>query len=365
MKTKLLLLVFSIHLLSTRLYCQDASTNTTSMPFLLINNDAKSGGMGDIGVATSSDAFSIFHNPAKIAFNKYKTTASVSYTPWMRNLTNDIFLGGGTFINRLDEKSAWGIDIKYFSLGKIKLSTDTGASNGSENLNNFSATGVYSLKLNEKFSMGIGLKYINSNYKIKSVNTNINVVNTFAVDISGYYQSDEENFGNFNGRYRLGFNIANIGPKVEYTHGFENFIPTNFKFGGGFDFIFDNSNILGINTEFTKLLVPSDPSSKQNWIEGMFSSFSDRSFSEELQETTWALSAEYSYNNKISLRIGYFHESITKGNRQFFTTGAGFRTNNFNIDLSYLINSSQINNPLENTLRFSLSFDLGEIFEDY
>lgn len=335
------------------------------MPFLLISSDARAGAMGDVGVATSSDASSLFHNPSKIAFNKYQMSFSLNYTPWMRNLTDDIFIGGGSLINRISEVAAWGVDIKYFSLGQIQLSTDVAVDNGTENPNEFAITGVYSMKLSEKFSMGIGLKYINSNYKIRSANTNLNAVNSFAVDISGYYQSEEENFGVFNGRYRLGFNIANIGPKVEYTPGYKNFIPTNAKIGGGFDFIIDNSNMFGVNLEFTKLLVPSNPNSDKNWVQGMFSSFSDRPFNEELQETTWALGLEYLYNNKFSLRTGYFHESEAKGNRQFFTAGAGFRVRDFNIDLSYLINSSKVNNPLENTLRFSLSFDLGEIFEDY
>ncbi|WP_271406766.1 type IX secretion system outer membrane channel protein PorV [Tenacibaculum soleae] len=337
---------------------------TTATPFLLVSSDARAGGMGDVGVATSADAFSIFHNPAKTVFNQNKISIGLNYTPWLRNLTDDIFVGNVSYVNRFKEKAAWGVDVKYFSLGQVDLTDTDGTSTGTQNPSEFAITGIYSMKLSEKFSMGIGLKYINSNIDVND--SSIKAVNSFAVDVSGYYQSDEENYGNFNGRYRLGFNIANIGPKVEYTPGEENFIPTNAKIGGGFDFILDSNNIIGLNLEFTKLLVPSSgAASSRSWFEGMFTSLGDRSFSEELKETTWALGAEYLYDNAFALRAGYFHESEEKGLRQFLTLGAGFTTQALNLDLSYLINTSAINNPLENTLRFSLSFDLGEIYEDY
>lgn len=366
MKKLSIVLFFVCFTLQNKVQAQnETSINTTAMPFLLITPDARAGGMGDIGVATSSDAFAIFHNPAKTAFNQNRISLGVNYTPWLRNLTDDIFVGGGSYVNRYSEKSAWGIDLKYFSLGEVALYDLGGVSNGTEKPNELAITGIYSLKLSETFSMGIGLKYVHSNYKIRSNDSSIEAVNSFAVDVSGYYQSKEANYGSFNGRYRLGFNIANIGPKVEYTPGVPNFIPTNAKIGGGFDFIFDDMNIFGLNLEFTKLLVPSNPNSDRGWFEGMFTSLGDRSFEEELQETTWALGAEYLYNNSFALRTGYFHESPKKGQRQYFTLGAGFTTKAFNIDLSYLINTSEVNNPLENTLRFSLSFDLGELYEIY
>ncbi|MBE7629123.1 type IX secretion system outer membrane channel protein PorV [Tenacibaculum piscium] len=340
---------------------------TTATPFLLISSDARAGGMGDVGVATSADAFSIFHNPAKTAFNKNKISIGLNYTPWLRELTNDVFVGNFSYVNRFKETAAWGVDVKYFSLGEIPLNeinngkiVDLGYKNPSE----FAISGIYSMKLSEKFSMGIGLKYINSN--LDSSNSDIDAVNSFGVDVSGYYQSTERNYGNFNGRYRLGFNIANIGPKVEYTPGQEHFIPTNAKLGGGFDFILNSNNIVGLNLEFTKLLVPSSSGvSTRGWFEGMFTSLGDRDFSEELQETTWALGAEYLYKNSFALRGGYFHENKEKGQRQFLSLGTGFTAKAFTLDLSYLINTSEINNPLESTLRFSLSFDLGEIYDDY
>jgi hypothetical protein len=220
--------------------------------------------------------------------------------------------------------------------------------------------------------MGVGLKYIRSNLAFTGTQgSSLQPINSFAVDISGYYQSLEENYGDFNGRYRLGFNFANVGPKVSYSPGEEDFIPTNLKIGGGFDFILDDYNTISTNVEFTKLLVPTpqpDGSEQdQGWVEGIFSSFGDApgGFSEELKEFTYAFGAEYLYNNAFALRGGYFHESQDKGNRQYFTIGGGFKTNAMNIDLSYLVNSSDVNNPLENSLRFSLSFDLGEVFDDY
>jgi hypothetical protein len=345
---------------------------TTATPFLLIVPDARAGGMGDMGVATSADAFSLFHNAAKMTFSNRQIKTGITYSPWLRNLTDDIFIGSASYMNRYSENAAWGADFKYFSLGQIDLTDSNGIPNGTINPNELAVTGSYALKLSETFSMGVGLKYIRSNLAFTGTQgSSLQPINSFAVDISGYYQSLEENYGDFNGRYRLGFNFANVGPKVSYTPGEEDFIPTNLKIGGGFDFILDDYNTISTNVEFTKLLVPTpqpDGSEQdQGWVEGIFSSFGDApgGFSEELKEFTYAFGAEYLYNNAFALRGGYFHESQDKGNRQYFTIGGGFKTNAMNIDLSYLVNSSDVNNPLENSLRFSLSFDLGEVFDDY
>ena len=345
---------------------------TTATPFLLIVPDARAGGMGDMGVATSADAFSLFHNAAKMTFSNRQIKTGITYSPWLRNLTDDIFIGSASYMNRYSENAAWGADFKYFSLGQIDLTDSNGTPNGTINPNELAVTGSYALKLSETFSMGVGLKYIRSNLAFTGTQgSSLQPINSFAVDISGYYQSLEENNGDFNGRYRLGFNFANVGPKVSYSPGEEDFIPTNLKIGGGFDFILDDYNTISTNVEFTKLLVPTpqpDGSEQdQGWVEGIFSSFGDApgGFSEELKEFTYAFGAEYLYNNAFALRGGYFHESQDKGNRQYFTIGGGFKTNAMNIDLSYLVNSSDVNNPLENSLRFSLSFDLGEVFDDY
>lgn len=358
-------------LVSIKINAQDRAI-TTAAPFMLIVPDARAGGMGDMGVATSADAWSLFHNPAKMTFSDRQVKTGITYSPWLRNLTDDIFVGSASYINRFSENAAWGADFKYFSLGEIQLTDNSGASLGSINPNEFVFTGSYALKLSETFSMGVSLKYLRSNLAFNNTQGNaLQAINSFAVDVSGYYQSYEENYGNFNGRYRIGFNIANIGPKVSYTPGDEDFIPTNLKFGGGFDFILDDYNIISTNVEFTKLLVPTpqpDGSDEdKGWIQGIFGSFGDApdGFSEELSEFTYALGLEYLYNQAFAIRAGYFHESPDKGNRQYFTLGGGFKTNALNIDLSYLINSSDVNNPLENSLRFSLSFDLGEIFDNY
>lgn len=344
---------------------------TTATPFLLIIPDARSGAMGDIGVATSADAFSLFHNPAKMAFSNRQVRAGITYSPWLRNLTDDIFTGSVSYMNRFSENAAWGADFKYFSLGQIDLTDSGGNSTGVINPNEFVFTGSYALKLSETFSMGVSLKYLRSNLAFTGTTSTLQPINSFGVDVSGYYQSEEENYGTFNGRYRFGFNVANIGPKVSYVPGEEDFIPTNLKIGGGFDFILDDYNTISTTIEFTKLLVPSpqtDGSDEDvSWVSGIFSSFGDAEdgFSEELQEFTYAFGTEYLYNNAFALRAGYFHENENKGNRQFFTMGAGFKTNALNVDLSYLANASDVNNPLENSLRFSVSFDLGEIYDDY
>lgn len=344
---------------------------TTATPFLLIVPDARAGAMGDVGVSTSADANSLFHNPSKIAFSSREVMIAFNYVPWLRNLVDDIFTGGFSYIKRFSENAAWGAELRYFSLGEVQLTDNSGTDTGIINPNEFSLAGTYALKLSETFSMGVSGRYFRSNLAFTGTNSTLQPINSFAVDVSGYYQSLEENYGTFNGRYRIGFNITNIGPKVSYAPGEEDFIPTNLKFGGGFDFILDDYNIISINTEFTKLLVPTpqpnNSEQDQGFISGIFGSFGDApgGFSEELKEVTYALGAEYMYNNAFALRAGYFHESPDKGDRQFFTLGAGFKTNALNIDLSYLMNSSDINNPLENSLRFSLSFDLGEIYNDY
>jgi len=349
---------------------------TTAAPFLLIAPDARAGGMGDIGVATSPDANSQHWNASKYAFIKSQFSLGIIYTPWLRELTNDVFLGGFTFANRIDERSAWAASLKYFNLGQIDLTDINGAPEGTEKLNEFSVDGSYSIKLSETYSMGVTLRYIRSDLGIESANSTINPVNSFAVDISGYFQSDENNYGDFNGVWRGGYNVSNIGPKVSYSDdGQDNFIPTNLKLGGGFDFILDNYNKVSLNLEFNKLLVPTPSVSDDgeppyiqddvSFFSGIFKSFNDapNGFSEELKEFTWALGAEYMYDNSFAIRAGYFNESDLKGARKYFTIGSGFNFKSSKLDISYLFNASDINNPLENTLRFSLSFDFGDIFE--
>ena len=360
----------------------DPNPISTVAPFLLIAPDARSGGMADMGVSTSADANSQHWNPAKYAFLESQFTLAVNYTPWLRNLTDDVFLGSIVYANRLDEKSAWATSLTFFSLGSIEL-RQTGDPDEQvivENPSELAIDGSYSLRLSESFSMAVGLRYIRSDFAIRVANSDLQTVNTFSVDIAGFYQSLEQNYGTFNGRWRGGFNISNVGPKVSLSDGGqENFIPTNLRIGGGFDFILDEYNTISANLEFNKLLVPTPPLRDTNgniiegqddnvgFLKGIFQSFGDApgGMSEELKEFTWALGAEYLYDDAFALRAGYFNESDFKGGRQFFTMGAGFKFRSSRIDMSYLFNASDINNPLENTLRFSLTFDFGDFFEEY
>ncbi|MCK0130880.1 type IX secretion system outer membrane channel protein PorV [Flavobacteriaceae bacterium F08102] len=377
MKKPLILLLALVCFIKTNAQ-ENPNPITTAAPFLLIAPDARSGGMGDIGVATAPDANSQHFNPAKFAFAEYQYSIGVNYTPWLRNLTNDVFVSSVGFANRIDDRSAWATSLKFFSLGTIDLTDNSANPIGTENPNELSIDGSYSLKLNETFAMAVAVRYIRSDFALRVENSDLKTVNTFAVDIAGYYESEEKNYGNFNGLWRGGFNLSNIGPKVTLTEGgSESFIPTNMKLGGGFDFILDNFNRVSANIEVNKLLVPTPPLRDQStgeiiegkdnnvgFLGGMFQSFGDapNGFSEELKEFTWALGAEYSYDNTVAFRAGYFNESDLKGARKYFTLGAGAKFRSLNLDVSYLINSSDVNNPLENTLRFSLTFNFGDVF---
>lgn len=378
-KIILIITIFALGLFKG--YAQDENNPiTTAASFLLVAPDARSGSMGDIGVATSPDAGSQYFNPAKNIFSDSQFKAGINYTPWLRNLTNDVFISYLSFSNRINEGSAWGASLKYFSLGVIDLTDGNGDGAGTENPNELALDISYGLKLSPEYSMAVSLRYIRSDYALRVDNSVINTVNTYAVDVSGYYQTAEKNYGDFNGIWRGGFNISNIGPKVTLTDGGqENFIPTNLKLGGGFEFILDDFNSITANIEFNKLLVPSPPirdnqtgeildgkDDDVGFLAGIFQSFGDSPGSgNELKEFTWALGAEYMYDKTFGLRAGYFNESDYSGGRKYFTLGAGFKFNAVNLDLSYLINSTDINNPLENTLRFSLTFNFGDSFEGF
>ena len=363
------------------------------VPFLLVAADARAAGMADNGVATSADVFSQQWNPAKYAFATDAQGFSISYTPYLTDLVNDISLGQFTYYNKLNERSAFAASIRYFGLGKIEL-RQTGDPN--ENFitvspNEFAIDGSYSLKLSEKFSMAIAGRFINSNLKVASGNNDASSASSFAVDVAGFYQSEEIAYNEFNGRWRAGFNIQNLGPKISYDNDNlnNNFLPANLKIGTGFDFILDDYNKVSLNVEFNKLLVPTPQTvtdlnddgvidSKDyaiantnyrtiGWTSGVFKSFGDApdGFSEELKEVTYAVGAEYLYQDSFAMRLGYFHESPLKGARQFLSLGAGFKYNVVKVDVSYLFSASKVKNPLENTLRFSLTFNFGDKYDEY
>ena len=385
MKKLSLFTVIALLLFSGKTIAQEEQDRviTTAVPFLMIAADARAAGMGDQGVATPADAFSQQWNPAKYVFAESQQGFGVTYTPYLSELVNDIFLGNITYYNRISERSAFGASFKYFSMGNIE------ARDTPEDLplilspNEFTLDLSYSLRLSERFSMAVAGRYLRSDLKLAPVDPDATAASTFGVDVTAFYQSDRIDYTNFDGRWRAGAAISNIGPKIKYDEGGqENFIPTNLKLGGGFDFILDNSNRIGTYIEFNKLLVPTpqdfdldgDIDAEDNLeynsigaIEGIFKSFGDApdGFSEELKEVTYAIGAEYVYDDIFSLRTGYFHESPEKGSREFISFGAGFKYTVVNIDISYLFSTSEVVSPLEGTLRFGLTFNFGSTYNEY
>jgi len=366
---------------------------TTGVPFLLVAADARSAGMGDNGVASSADAFSQQWNPAKYAFAIDQTGFSISYTPYLTDLVNDISLGQLNYYNRINERSAFAGSLRYFSLGEIELRADAGPDFTTVKPSEFAFDGSYSLKLSEKFALAVAGRFISSNLALTTNGQSAQAANSFAFDFAGFFQSEEVAYNDFNGRWRAGFNFQNMGPKISYdlsqSNNGANFLPANLKIGSGFDFILDDYNKVSVNLELNKLLVPtpqpvvdlngdgvinSQDSTINNenynsigWFSGITQSFSDASggFSEELKEVTYSLGTEYLYQDSFSLRAGYFHENKDKGARQFFSLGAGFKYTAIKVDVSYLFSMSKIKNPLENTLRFSLTFNFGEQYDEY
>ena len=380
-------LLFSFVLVANQTFSQDRVI-TTAVPFLLIASDARAGGMGEQGVATSPDVYSQQWNPSKYAFSTYKIGVGASYTPYLSELVNDIALMNLSFYNKFNERSAWGASIRYFSLGDIEFITTEQAQIAGyvpliERPNELTIDVSYSLKLNETFAMAVAGRYLRSDLKIPDENIDASAASSFAVDVAGYYQSQEMAIGDINGRLRGGFNISNIGPKIKYEEGgVESFLPTNLRLGAGYDFIFDAYNRLAASAEFNKLLVPtpqdfdndgdidSEDAEEYNdigFFSGMFKSFGDApdGFGEEMKEFTWSLGLEYWYQDAFALRAGYFNESEDKGFRKFFTLGAGFKFKAASIDLSYLFSASKVRNPLENTLRFSLTFNFGDSYAEF
>lgn len=365
---------------------------TTGVPFLLIAADARAAGLGDQGVATSTDNYSQQWNPAKYAFALDKQGFSISYTPYLTQLVNDISLGQINYYNRFNERSAFGVSLRYFGLGEIELRQNFDDPANVVKPNELAFDASYSLKLSETFSMAVAGRYIRSNLKIADANTDARPASSFAVDVAGYFQSEEIAFNEFNGRYRLGFNFQNLGPKISYDNDQNdvnsNFLPANMRLGGAFDFVLDEYNKVTASVEFAKLLVPTpqDPDlnadgiitaderaqnnndyRKISWVSGIFSSFGDApdGFGEELKEFTYSVGAEYLYQDSFAFRVGYFNESPIKGARKFFSLGAGFKYNVVKVDVSYLFSASKVRNPLENTLRFSLSFNFGDKYDEY
>lgn len=352
----------------------------TGVPFVLITSDARAAGMGDVGVSTTPDAYSQQWNPAKYPFSEVEKGIGISYTPYLSKLVNDIFLGNLTYYKKIGERGAWGMSLKYFSLGDIQFNeviSGTIVSQGVERPNELTLDLSYSLKLSEQFAMSVAGRYIRSDLKLSS-DGDAASANTLGVDIAGFYQSKTRKVGKNDMRFRSGFNLSNIGPRLVYDIGGQkNFLPTNLKVGTSADWIFDSDSSMSLNLEFNKLLVPSPVATINdqgtsvyaqpdvNFLRGIFESFNDAEdgFSEELKEITWAAGLEYKFQNVLALRTGYFNESKEKGARRYITFGAGLLINQMQVDISYLFSTSSVRSPLENTLRFSLSFDLANGIE--
>ncbi len=362
------------------------NTITTAVPFLLIGPDSRAGGLGDGGCASSPDANSIHWNASKLAFAEKKMGLSVSYTPWLRALVPDINLAYLSGYYKAKKDQVFAGSLRYFSLGDITFTDNTGNTIGQFRPNEFALDFAYSRKLAEKFSGGMAARYIFSN-----LTSGINVAGTatkpgqaFAVDLSGFYHDKEIELGDKKASVSAGFNFSNIGNKMAYSNsGEKDFIPINMRIGGALNMELDKYNTFSFIVDVSKLLVPTppvyevdasgnpviDPGTGKPKIAdgkdpdrgvaaGMFGSFSDapNGFSEELKEFNPSIGMEYWYDNLFAFRVGFFHEDKTKGNREYFTVGAGLRYNVFALDMAYLI-PTHVRNPLANTLRFTLMFD--------
>lgn len=371
--SRFILLIFLFFTISTT-RSQERRVITTAVPFLMISADARASGLGEQGVATSPDAFSQHWNPSKYAFLENRSAVGVSYTPYLSKLVSDVFLANLNYYKVINDRSSWSTSFKYFSLGDIDILENPQDVPYLENPNEFTLDASYTLKLNQNFSMGVTGRFLMSDVKLQNISSDSSSASSFAVDISGFYQSDEKAYEKFNGIWRFGFNISNLGPRMSYDElGKKYFIPTNFKIGSAFDFIFDSANKLSLNLELNKLLVPtpSVPILNSNnqiigyeqadvsFLSGVFKSFGDapEGFSEEMKEITLSLGLEYIYNDLFALRMGYFGENEIKGARKYFTFGTGFNLNEIDLDLSYLLSTSEVISPLENTLRFSFTYN--------
>ena len=361
--------------ISIAAYSQSDYTVLTGAPFLRISPDARAGGMGDQGVATSTDAFSQFWNAAKYPFAKNTSGVGVNYTPYMSKLTNDVFLLYGSFYTFLgdDERSTLSASIYYFNMGEVNLSQYVGgvvSDMGTTKPNEFSLDVAYGLKLTDNYSMAVTGRFIRSDLggSFNSDNT-LKPANTFAVDVSGYFRSPKhQSIGDYEGRVNAGWAVQNLGPRLDYT-GDENsrsYLPTMARLGVGYDLFIDDLNRFSISGEASKLLVPGpevsdyDANGKPIYtipnvgvMEGIGKSFGNK------KSIMLSGAAEYSYDDAFAIRAGYFTESPEQGARQYATVGVGLKYQSFGLDLSYLINMSKVNSALDNTLRFGLTWNIG------
>jgi hypothetical protein len=352
---------------------------TTAVPFLTIAPDARHSAMGDAGVATSPDANSIHWNAAKLAFAENDFAGSLSYSPWLRNLgVNDIFIAYLSGYKKLRKEDAIGVSLRYFNLGNIQFTNIENQVIYDFNPNEFALDAAYSRQLSENLSIGATLRYIHSNlagnYTNATDGAQARPANTASIDLTAYWNK-EISLGGAPAQLSFGGGIFNLGPKVSYTdNNRQDFIPITLRLGGGLTYELDQYNKISLFIDANKLMVPSpdttfDTKNDKPLFAGMFGSFTDAKggAKEEWREIMWSFGTEYWYDNLFAVRAGYFHESMYKGARQYFTAGVGIRYQKFGLDFSYLVPTSGRNHPLAETVRFSLMFSIdkkAEVEED-
>lgn len=347
---------------------------STGVPLLLIAPDSRAGAMGDVGAASKPDANSIHWNAAKLSFMEKQAGLTFTYSPWLREIVADIKLMYLSGYYRLDERNTLGASLTYFSLGSIDFFSEDGQATGTYKPNEFAFDIAYSMKLSENLSMSLTGRYIRSDLtQGQNVGTTqTHAANAGAADLGLYYQNTIDLA--MPTQYAFGVQISNLGSKISYSDNMESsFLPANLRIGGRYSMDFDQFNNLSIMADFNKLLVPTPPVYDEEGnifagkdpnvgvLQGAIQSFYDapNGFKEELQEISVSLGLEYWYNKILAVRAGYFYEAQNKGARKYLTLGAGLRYNVMGLDISYLISTSSLNNnPLKNTLRVSLSFDL-------
>ncbi len=351
------------------------NTIFTAVPFLRINPDARSGGMGDVGIGLSPDANSLHFNASKLAFTEQNLSIAANYTPWLRNLgLNDVYLAYLTGHKKLDEFQTIGLGLRYFSLGSIQYTGLQGEARGTGRPNELEFAAAYARKLSDQFAVGITGKFIYSNLA-SGQEVDGNIIDpgiAGAADISATYIKKLK-FNERPSNIRIGLVVSNVGSKITYTNSQKrDFLPANLGLGAAWDMQLDDHNSLTVAVDINKLLVPTpdtldlDQDNRPDYrdkspIEGLFSSFGDApgGFNEEMRELYYSLGIEYWYDKQFALRAGYFFEDITKGGRRYFTLGLGVKYNIFGINISYLVPTTSQRNPLDNTLRFSMLFDFG------
>ncbi|MCO5229901.1 MAG: type IX secretion system outer membrane channel protein PorV [Chitinophagales bacterium] len=378
----LIIVISSIHSIA---FAQKSSSDvgrvntvSTAVPFLRITPDARGGGMGDVGIATSPDPSATYYNASKLVFSEKKMGIVLSYTPWLKNLgISDIFLANAAGYYKIDELQTVHTSLRFFSLGNITFTDYLGNINGDYKPREFSFDAGYSRKLSDKFSLGTSIRYIHSNLAAgQEVNsTEVKAGKAVGVDLTTTYMQELKLKNDRKGIVSAGLAISNIGSKISYTDDALNkdFIPTNLGIGAGFRFFPNDFNEIAFYADINKLLVPTPDTTKdengnflykqKSPIAGIFSSFGDApgGFKEEMKEFMYSVGVEYWYDQQFGVRAGYFNEHALKGNRKYFTAGVSVKYSVFGLDFSYLVPTSSQRNPLDNTFRFTLQFDFDKV----